>query len=135
MTAAPSRGTALRWALRRRCPACGTRLFRGWFRMVPACPGCGLLTDRGEPDYFLGAVLVNLIAAELVPVALVLALIVTTWPDPPWTLVQWAALGLAALAPIVGYPFSKTLWLFADVQIRGPVRVRRHDPADPPRPR
>jgi len=122
VTAGPDRGTALRWALRRRCPACGARVFDGWFRMRPVCPGCGLRTDRGEPDYFLGAVLVNLIAAEVVPVALVLMIIVITWPAPPWPLVFVGGIGLAVVAPIVGYPFSKTLWLFADLQFREPVR-------------
>lgn len=94
--------------------------------MRPVCPGCGLRTDRGEPGYFLGAVLVNLVAAEVVPVALVLMVIVITWPAPPWPLVFAGGIGLAVVAPIVGYPFAKTLWLLADLQFREPVR------GDPP---
>jgi len=99
--------------------------------MARTCPGCGLLTDRGEPGYFLGAALVNLVAAEVVPVTLVLTLIIATWPDPPWLLVRWGGIGLAAVAPVIGYPFSRTLWLFADLQFRNPVRAGPQEPDEP----
>lgn len=115
------RRSGLGRALRRRCPACGTALFRSWLRMVPRCAGCGLLTDRGEHDYFLGALLVNLVLSETVPLIVILALIGLTWPAPPWTLLLWLGLALAVAAPFVGYPFSKTLWLYGDMQFRPPV--------------
>lgn len=102
--------------------------------MVRTCPGCGLLTDRGEADYFLGALLLNLIAAELVPVTLVGVLVIATWPTPPWVLVLWGGIGLAAIAPIIGYPFSKTLWLLADLQFRDPVRSPPRAPTGPDQP-
>lgn len=89
--------------------------------MRPVCAECGLLTDRGEHDYFLGAVLLNLVLAESIPVVVVLVIVAFTAPDPPWTLLLWGALGLAVAAPVVGYPFSKTLWLCADMQFREPV--------------
>ena len=91
--------------------------------MRPCCPGCGLLTDRGEHDYFLGAVLLNLVAAESVPVLVVGGLVLVTGPDVPWGLLLWGGLGLAAVMPFVGYPFAKTLWLFLDMQFRAPVRA------------
>lgn len=89
--------------------------------MRPVCPGCGLLTDRGEHDYFLGAVLVNLVLAESIPVLAVVTIVALTAPAPPWTLLLWGGLALAVVAPVVGYPFSKTLWLYADMQFREPV--------------
>lgn len=128
----PGRRRALAWALARRCPACGTPLFRSWFRIEPRCPGCGILTDRGEPDYFLGAILLNLVASETVPVAVVAGLAAATWPAPPWDVLLWGGLALAVAAPLAGYPYSKTLWLYADMQIRPPVMAA--DPAAGPLP-
>ena len=52
-------------ALRRRCPRCGAgKVTQRWLILRPACPSCGLRLDRGESDYWLGAMLFNLIAAE-----------------------------------------------------------------------
>lgn len=123
MTQAPAAGrtAGLRRALRRRCPSCGARLFETWFRIAPRCPGCGLLTDRGEHDYFLGALLLNLVLSEVGPVIAVVVAVVATWPHPPWEALLWGGLALAAAAPFVGYPYSKTLWLYADMQFRRPV--------------
>ena len=132
MSASARRGLA--WALARCCPACGAPLFRSWFRIEPRCPGCGILTDRGEPDYFLGAVLLNLVASETVPVAAVAALVVVTWPAPPWDVLLGGGLALAVAAPLVGYPFSKTLWLYADMRIRPPVFAADPAAAAPPDP-
>lgn len=124
-----SRRAALARALRRRCPACGTRVFATWLRILPECAGCGLRTDRGEPDYFLGAVLLNLIASESVPLLAGVVLVAATWPAPPWAVVLWGGLALAVLAPVVGYPYSKTLWLFADMQFRRPVYAGEAGPS------
>jgi len=107
--------------LRRRCPGCGGPLFDGWFRIAAVCPGCRLRTDHGEPDYFLGAVLLNLVLAELVPVVMVLGAVALTWPAPPWRALLGLGVTLAVIAPIVGYPYSKTLWLYVDMQVRPPV--------------
>jgi uncharacterized protein (DUF983 family) len=114
---------ALQRALRRRCPACGARVFDTYFRLRAVCPGCGLLTDRGEPDYFLGALLLNLIAAESIPLAVVLVLGIATGPAPSWPLLLVVGLTLAVVSPVACYPFAKTLWLFADMRIRAPVWV------------
>ena len=72
--AKPSLGRAvsLLWrAIRLRCPNCGGGgLWRTWFRMKDACPRCGLKLERGEQGYIVGAQMFNLIAAELLFVAL-----------------------------------------------------------------
>ena len=67
--------------------------------------------------------LLNLVAAESVPVLVVGGLVLVTWPDPPWDLLLWGGVGLAVALPFVGYPFAKTLWLFLDMQFRSPVRA------------
>jgi hypothetical protein len=59
--------------------------------------------------------LVNLVAAELVMAALVVGVVLATWPTPPWRLVLYGGAALAVLMPFVFYPFSKTLWLAFDL--------------------
>ena len=52
-------------ALRLRCPHCGKgRVVRSWFRMHPRCPACGIRTERGEEDFFLGSMMFNIILSE-----------------------------------------------------------------------
>jgi Protein of unknown function (DUF983) len=89
-----------------------------WHRFAPACPSCGLRLDRGEEDYFLGAYLFNLVAAELIFAIAFVAVLLATWPTPPWTLLEYGGALLAVLAPIGFYPFSKLLWLAFDLLLR-----------------
>jgi uncharacterized protein (DUF983 family) len=119
-------------ALRLRCPACGAGgLFTSWFGMRPVCPGCGLVMER-EEGYFLGAVMFNLVAAELLFAGGLLAVLLATWPNPPWDAL-WigSVVGMVAV-PLLLYPFSKTIWLAFDLLFR-PVKARefeRHCAAD-----
>ncbi|HEU4699135.1 MAG TPA: DUF983 domain-containing protein [Gemmatimonadales bacterium] len=116
---APSRPTMFGRALRRRCPACGGGpLFSHWLRMQPACPRCGLVTNRGEDGYMLGAVWFNLLAAELVNTLLWVSVAVATWPDVPWETLHWVGPVTAVLMPLAFYPFSKTLFLAFDLCFR-----------------
>lgn len=134
-------GLKLLWrALRWRCPACGRgALFVHWLKMRPSCPACGLWLER-EEGHFLGAMLLNLVVAELLCAAGVLALLVYTWPNPPWGALQWGAPAAAVLVPIALYPFSKACWLALDLLVQ-PARAEERaappglDEAPPPRPR
>src|SRR5687768_775276 len=97
-------------AIQRRCPRCGSDgIFRSWFRMVPRCPACGLLTDRGEQGYLVGAYMFNIAIAELVFALVLVTILVVTWPDPPWNLLMYGGAALMILLPMVFYPFAKTL--------------------------
>lgn len=99
-------------ALRLRCPRCGAGgIFRQWVRMLPACPRCHLDFEQGEQGYIVGAYMLNIIAAELMFVGAFLAVLVATWPTPPWTLIQWVAPVLVVVVPVVTYPVSKTMFL------------------------
>ena len=112
----------LRRAFRRRCPNCGAGgIFSSWFRMVPRCPQCGLLLERGEQGYLVGSYMFNIAAAELVFLLVFLGILAATWPDPPWTLLTWVAGALVVILPLLFYPFSKTLFLGFDL-IFNPVR-------------
>ncbi len=107
--------------LARRCPLCGTGgLFTGWFKMRERCPGCGYRFER-EEGFFLGAYVVNLGIAEglvllrgIVPCIAFLA----ANPDASLLPIALSGLGAAVLAPLVFYPFSRTLWSAMDLILR-----------------
>ena len=65
----------------------------------------------------------NIIAAELVFAALFVAILVATWPEPPWDFLLYGGMALMIVAPVVFYPFSKTIFLAFDLIFR---------PAPPP---
>jgi uncharacterized protein (DUF983 family) len=112
-------GTLVGRALRLRCPNCGGRPVRSsWMKRLAGCPTCGLRLDRGEHDYFIGAYLLNLIVAEMLLGAGLLGVLIATWPDPPWTAIQYGGVALMLLAPLVTYPFTELLWLAFDLVFR-----------------
>jgi uncharacterized protein (DUF983 family) len=115
-------------ALRRCCPHCGGGdLFSGWFRARAHCPRCGLTLLRGDEGYAVGTYLFNLVVSEVLLMALLLAVVVATWPDPPWdALTRWSVV-LMAVAPIGFYPFARLLFLAADLAFR-PARPEEFAP-------
>ena len=115
----PSAAKSILRALLRRCPNCGSPgIFAGYTTLKERCPKCGLRLHRGETDYFIGAYLLNLVAVELL-FALVLAVVfITTYPNTPWALLQWGGLVLMIAGAVLCYPFSKALWLAADIIFR-----------------
>ena len=110
-------------ALRLRCPVCGRgRLLRTWFALAPRCAACGFSFERGEhEDYWLGAYLLNFIVTEVVFAAIVLVVLLATWPEPAWSLLIWLGVVQMTLTPIVFYPFAKALWLAGDLLFRPPT--------------
>jgi uncharacterized protein (DUF983 family) len=115
-------------ALRLRCPHCGAGpIFATWFRMHERCPGCGFRLERGEQGYIVGAYMFNIIAAVLLFAAAFVGFLWVTWPDTPWTTLQYGTAALMILCPILCYPFSKTLFLAFDLYFR-PVRPEDLDP-------
>lgn len=106
-------------ALRLRCPHCGEGHIKGtWMKMKRNCPVCGLRTERGEEDFFLGAMMFNMVLAEFLVVLTMLALVVILWGAVPWNALLWLSLGLAVIAPFLFYPFGHSIWLASDILIR-----------------
>lgn len=114
-------GTMVGRALRLRCPACGVgRMFHGWIHLHDFCESCGFRFDRNEKDYFIGSYTINLIVSELIVVAAMVAVILITWPDVPWDTMKWSIIACMIPAPLVTYPFSKSLWLATDLTFQPP---------------
>ena len=79
------------------------------------------MLDRGEPDFWIGGYAVNLVLAEFIVTIILLSIVVVTWPDVPWRLVQFGGGALAILFPLLTFPVSRILWLAWDYCFR-PVR-------------
>jgi hypothetical protein len=74
--------------------------------------------ERPEEGYYLGALMFNLVAAELILAAAALAVILATWPDVPWTPMLYGGAVLMILAPLFFYPFAKLIWLAVDLRLQ-----------------
>jgi uncharacterized protein (DUF983 family) len=110
-------------ALLLRCPRCGgAGLLVNWFKFRPACPRCGLPLER-EAGYFTGSMTINLVATEIVWVLSFVGILLLTWPNPPWQLLQWGSIGLMVLFPALFFPHSKSLWLAFDLYFRPTDRL------------
>ena len=108
-------------ALLLRCPNCGQReIFQTWFKQKERCPSCQLIFNRGEQGYIVGAYMFNIVIAELIFAAIFVAVLIGTWPRPPWTLLTYGGAAVMILLPLVFYPFSRTLFLAFDLAFRPP---------------
>lgn len=104
----------LRRALARRCLRCGSPgIFRRWVDLVDVCPRCGHPFAR-EEGYWVGALIVNTGATQLVFFGVFLGGLWATWPDVPWTGLLIAGLAAVVVFPVAFYPWAKTLWLWVD---------------------
>jgi uncharacterized protein (DUF983 family) len=121
-------------AVRLRCPYCGgAPIFLSWSHLVPSCPVCGLGLERGEQGYWLGAYFFNLVALETVFSLWVLGFLLTTWPDPPWELLQVTTTVLLLVVPFAFFPYSKTLFLAFDLWVRPATEEDFSAPHEPAR--
>lgn len=83
------------------------------------CPQCGLRYER-EEGYWLGAILINTVVVMTLFGAGMVLWAVLTWPDPPWGLMTVTGIGFNLVAPIVFYPYSKTLWVAIEITAHPP---------------
>lgn len=110
-----STGTILRRGFTKRCPVCGQgHLFRHWLRMVHACPRCGLRFRR-VPGHWLGSWFLNICVAQTVVVLILVIGVAATYPDPPMVALTILTVVGALAAPLLFFPFSRTIWSAIDL--------------------
>ena len=123
----PSRGAVFWRGLTRHCARCGSgHLFKGWTKMVPDCPRCGLHFER-ENGYWAGALALNIICTAGLLLIMFAVLLVATLPDVNVVLMLSVLVPIALLGPLIWYPFSKTLWVAVDRAV-----LQRLDPYERP---
>lgn len=109
----------IRRALMLRCPHCGSRgILASWFRMKDRCPRCKLHLHREETDYFLGAYTIMLITVEGLFALGFVAVLLITWPNPPWEAIEWVGVPVLTAGVLIAYPFARTLFLATDLIFR-----------------
>jgi uncharacterized protein (DUF983 family) len=105
--------------IRLRCPHCGEGKLRAtWLELKTKCPVCGLRTDRGEEDFFNGGMMWNIVFSEGSLILITVLVVIASWPDVHWTLIQWTGIAMMVVAPFLCYPFSLGFWLACDIMIR-----------------
>ena len=132
--ASPRQGARLLGrALLLHCPNCGGGpVLRHWLKMRVRCGSCGLRLERGEHDYFTGSLLLNYCLAGVLLLVTLAVVLVTSWPKVPCTALQYGGpLGML-VTPVVLFPFSKLLWLAADMIMRPvtPAELEWHRATD-----
>ena len=101
----------------KRCPRCGHgRLFISWFKIRDRCPRCGLRLEREEGG-FLGAMTLNYLFTALVWLVVLVGWLVVDLPDLHVPALTITSIAIAALVPLLFWPFSKTIWASLDFLI------------------
>lgn len=112
----------------RSCPYCGgPGIFSGYFTLRDRCPTCGVAFER-EEGYFLGGYAINMVVAEFLALAIALIAILGTSLRDAETIRQiLVAVALAALLPILFFPYSRGAWMALDLAFHppGPVVERQ----------
>src|SRR5262245_21821511 len=104
----PRQPAAISRVLLLRCPYCGRGpAFRSMFDVRDKCGVCGYVLNRGNPAYFSGAFVVNFLLGAGGALALMLLVVVATWPTVPWTVVGYATPVVVVVSVLLFNPVSK----------------------------
>lgn len=105
--------------LRLRCPHCGEgRVLAGYDTVRHRCSGCGFRFTRSDDHYFSGAMFFGILLGETLAVLGILAAIWITYPNVPWTGIQFGAPVVMLGVMILLFPASRVIWLAIDVLLR-----------------
>jgi hypothetical protein len=115
--------TVLARAARLRCPVCGqAAIAAGPFRIRHHCPSCHSLFKR-EEGFFVGAILGNMLATELV--ILLVCLFWLTVLGANYETVLAGLFIVALVFPVAFYHHSWSFWLGFDYLIEGLPRCEK----------
>jgi uncharacterized protein (DUF983 family) len=107
----------LRRCLQLTCPSCGqSSIFQRPFQKRVGCLTCDMSFER-EEGYFVGAVLANIIATELITLVLFFVALISQGRIDSW--MQWTLVTLGMLLPLLFYHHSWSIWLLIDYCITG----------------
>ena len=85
--------------------------------MKTHCPRCNLRFERIE-GHWTGDLGINTIVSFGLLLVVLFVGTFAFWPSPPVIGMIIAAVAVAALVPLLFYPFSKTIWLALDLMMR-----------------
>ena len=115
--------TVMRRSFMLRCPHCGHGwVLRSFNEVRDRCSECGFKFCRSDDNYFSGAMFFGLMIGEGLAVLGIFATIFITWPDVPWTFLQYGAPLVLLAAMFAVFPLSRSVWLGVDVFMR-PVQA------------
>ncbi|MGH9905265.1 MAG: DUF983 domain-containing protein [Pyrinomonadaceae bacterium] len=104
-------GNIVRWCLRLRCPACGkSSIARAPFRIADSCPSCGVVFKR-EEGFFVGAILINVVATEA---AILFVYLVSIQVTDGYQTILAVLFVVALVFPVAFYHHSWSIWLSLD---------------------
>ena len=109
--------------LKLRCPACGrASIIDRPFNIKYRCTACGIIFKR-EEGFFVGAIMVNVVATEVLILIIYFTLLLVTDLGERARLIIVFAVGISF--PLLFYHHSWALWLGLDHLIEGLPRESR----------
>ena len=107
----------LKRSLKLQCPACGrASIVEKPFNLKARCTACGVIFKR-EEGFFVGAIMANVVASEILILAVYFLCLFLTNLDEQKMLTALFVVGIAF--PLVFYHHSWSLWLGLDHLIEG----------------
>ena len=85
--------------------------------MKDECPRCGLHFER-VAGHWLGSWFLNICVAQSVVVLILVIGVAATYPTPPMVALTLLTVFGAILAPLLFFPFSRTIWCAIDLAMR-----------------
>jgi uncharacterized protein (DUF983 family) len=109
--------------LKLKCPACGrASIVERPFHLKHLCESCGVVFKR-EEGFFVGAIMANVMATEVLILSVYFACVVLTNLDEQRMLTLLFVLGVTF--PLAFYHHSWSLWLAIDHMIEGLSRSEK----------
>src|SRR5437870_9261444 len=113
----------LQRCLKLQCPACGrASIVARPFNLKYRCTACGVIFKREEGFFFVGAIMANVVATELLILVVYFVCVLLTNFGDQMTLAILFAVGV--VFPLLFYHHSWSLWLGLDHLIEGLPRQR-----------